>query len=60
MCTEIFLDDHLYQTMDNFLDTFDMDPILDKPFVPHQFDLMGIVKFEDVFPDHVLKYFQIH
>jgi len=22
----------------------------DKPFVPNQFDLVGIVKFEDVFP----------
>jgi len=43
--------------MDNFLDTFDMDPILDKPFVPHQFNLVGIAKFEDAFPDHVLKVF---
>jgi len=60
MCIEIFLDDHLYQTMDNFLDAFDMDPILDKPFVPYQFDLVGIAKFEDAFSDHVLKYFQIH
>jgi len=25
-----------------------MDPILDKFFVPHQFDLVGITKFEDV------------
>jgi len=33
-----------------------MDPILDKPIVPYQFDLVGIVKFEDAFPDHVLKY----
>ena len=23
----------------------------DKFFVPHQFDLVGIVKFEDVFPE---------
>ena len=46
--------------MDNFLNTFDMDPILDKPFVPHQINLVGIIKFEDAFPDHVLKYFQIH
>jgi len=23
----------------------------DKPFVPHQFDLLGIVKFKDVFPE---------
>jgi len=46
--------------MDNFLDTFDMDPILDKSFVPHQFNLVVIAKFEDAFPDHVLKYFQIH
>ena len=60
MCTEIFLDDHLYQTTDNFLDAFDMDPILDKLFVPHQFDLVGIVKSEDASPNHVLKYFQIH
>jgi len=60
MCTEIFLDDHLYQTMDNFLDAFDMNPFLDKPFVPDQFDLVGIAKFEDAFLDHVLKYFQIH
>jgi len=60
MCTEIFLDDHLYQTTDNFLNAFDMDPILDKPFIPHQFDLVGIAKFEDVSPDHILKYFQIH
>ena len=37
-----------------------MNPILDKPFVPHQFDLVGIIRFEDVFPDHILKYFQIH
>jgi len=33
------------------------DPILDKPFVPHQFDLVGIAKFEEVFPYHVLKHF---
>ena len=46
--------------MDNFLNTFDMDPILDKPFVPHQFDLVGIAKFEDASLDQVLKYFQIH
>jgi len=47
--------------MDNFLDTFDMyESILDKSFVPHQFNLVGIAKFEDAFPDHVLKYFQIH
>ena len=46
--------------MDNFLDAFDMDPILDKPFVSHQFDLVGTAKFEDAFQDHVLKYFQIH
>jgi len=26
-----------------------MNIILDKLFVPHQFDLVGIVKFEDVF-----------
>jgi len=57
MCTEIFLDDHLYLTTNNFLDSFDMDPILDKPFVPHQFDLVGIAKFEDASLDHVLKYF---
>jgi len=60
MCTEIFLDDYLYQTTDNFLDAFDMDTILDKPFVPHQFDLIGIAKFEDAFTNHILKYFQIH
>jgi len=60
MCTEIFLDYHLYQTMDNFLDAFDMDHILDNPFVPHQFDLVGIVKFEDDSSDHVLKHFQNH
>jgi len=29
MYTEIFLDDHLYQTKDNFLNALDMDPILD-------------------------------
>jgi len=46
--------------MDNFLDAFDMDPILDKPSVSHQFNLVGITKFEYAFPDHVLKYFQIH
>ena len=45
---EIFLDDHLYQKMDNFLDAFDMDPILDKPFILHQFDLVGIAKFEEL------------
>jgi len=27
-----------------------MNTILDKSFVPHQFDLVGIVKFEDAFP----------
>jgi len=37
-----------------------MDPILYKSFVPRQFDLVGIVKFEDVFPNHILKNFQIH
>jgi len=58
MYIEIF--DHLYQTTNNFLDAFDMDPILDKPFVPHQFDLVVIAKFEYVSPDHVLKHFQIH
>jgi len=36
-----------------------MNPILDKPFVRHQFDLVGIVEFEDIFPDHILKRFQI-
>ena len=36
MCIETFLDDHLYQTTDDFLDAFDMDPILDKIFVSHQ------------------------
>jgi len=46
--------------MDNFLDTFDMDPILDESFVPHQFNLVGTIKFEDAFLDHDLKYFQIH
>jgi len=50
MYTEIFLD--LYQTIDNFLDAFDMDPILDKSFIPHQFDLVGIAKFEYASPDH--------
>jgi len=35
MYIEIFLDDHLYRTTNNFLDAFDMDLILDKPFVPH-------------------------
>jgi len=35
-------------------------PILDKLFVPHQFDLVGIAIFEDASSDHVLKYFQIH
>jgi len=39
--------------MDNFLNTFDMDPILNKSFVPHQINLVGIVKFEDAFPDHL-------
>jgi len=57
MCTEIFLDDHLYQTTNNFLDAFDIDPILDKSSIPCQFDLVGIVRFEDASPDHVLKYF---
>ena len=37
-----------------------MDPILEKSFVPHQFDLVGIAQFENVYSDHVLKYFQIH
>jgi len=60
MYTKIFLDDHLYQTTDNFLDAFDMNPILDKLFVPHQFDLVGIAKFEYDSPCHVLKHFQIH
>jgi len=46
--------------MNNLLDAFHMNPILDKPFVPHQFNLVGIAKFEDAFPDHVLKHFQIH
>jgi len=27
-----------------------MNTILDKPFVPHQFYLVSIVKFEDTFP----------
>jgi len=27
-----------------------MNTILDKSFVPHQFDLVSIVKFEDAFP----------
>jgi len=27
-----------------------MNTILDKSFVPHQFDWVGIVKFEDTFP----------
>jgi len=27
-----------------------MNIILDKLFAPHQFDLVGIVKFEDAFP----------
>jgi len=27
-----------------------MNIILDKSFVPYQFDLVSIVKFEDVFP----------
>jgi len=27
-----------------------MNTILDKSFVSHQFDLMGIEKFDDVFP----------
>jgi len=27
-----------------------MNIILDKLFVPHQFNLVGIVKFEDIFP----------
>ena len=27
-----------------------MNTILDKSFVPHQFDLVGIVKFKHVFP----------
>jgi len=60
MYTEIFLDNHLYQTTDNFLDAFDMDPILGKPFVLHQFDLVAIAKFKDTSLDHVIKYFQIH
>ena len=34
-----------------------MNPILYKPFVPRQFDLVGIAKFEYASPDHV---FQIH
>ena len=46
--------------MDNFINTFDMDPILDKPFVTHQINLVGIAKFENALPDHVLKYFQIY
>jgi len=37
-----------------------MNPILDKAFVSRQFDLVGIAKFEDDSPNHVLKYFQIH
>jgi len=44
--------------MNNFLYIFDTDPILDQSFVPHQFDLVGITKFEDVSPDHVLNHFQ--
>jgi len=27
-----------------------MNIILDKSFIPHQFDLVGIVKFDDAFP----------
>jgi len=34
-----------------------MNIILDQPFVPHQFDLVGIVEFEDVFLDRVLMNF---
>jgi len=30
--------------MNNFLDTFDMNLIFDKSFVPHQFDLV-LIKF---------------
>ena len=60
MCIETFLDNHLYQTTNNFLDAFDMNPILDKSFVPHQFDLVSIVKFKEIFSGHVLKHFQIH
>jgi len=60
MHIEIFLDDHLYQTTNNSLDAFDMDPILDKSFMSHQFDLVGIAKFEEAFSNHVLKHFQIH
>jgi len=52
------LDDHLYQITNNFLDAFDMDPILDKPFVSHQFDLVGIAKFENASSNHILKNFQ--
>jgi len=29
-----------------------MDPILYKPFVPRQFDLVNITKFEDASPNH--------
>jgi len=34
-----------------------MNIILDKSFAPHEFDLVGIVKFEDAFPDRVLMNF---
>lgn len=46
--------------MDNFLDAIDMDSILVKSFLPNQFDLVGIAKFDDAFSNHVLKNFQIH
>jgi len=46
--------------MDNFVDTFQKDLVLNKSFVPHQFDLVGIIKFEDASLNHVLKNFQIH
>jgi len=38
----------------------DMYPILHKSFAPHQFDLVGIVKFGDASPNHIIKNFQIH
>ena len=28
-----------------------MNTILDKPFLSHQFDFVGIVKFDDSFPE---------
>jgi len=46
--------------MNNFLDAFDMDSILDKSLVPHQFYLMDIIKIEDTSSDHILTNFQIY